>query len=78
MMQESVDTTDVECLDPSSESENGSTSACGIDIVDEIHANSHSCNAISSQLPRDQQNVTETIKCFNNQACLIRNIYIFE
>ena len=29
MLQESVDTTDVECLDPFPESENGSTTACG-------------------------------------------------
>ena len=36
MLQESVDTTDVECLDSSSESANTSTPACRVDIIDEI------------------------------------------
>ena len=36
MLQESVDTTDVECPGSSSESENGSTPACEVDIIDEM------------------------------------------
>ena len=47
MLQESVDTTDVECLDSSSESENGFTSACLVDI-DEILATLDACNVSSS------------------------------
>ena len=34
--------------------------------------------ACSSQLRQDEQNVTEMIKCFNNQAHLLRNTKIFE
>ena len=48
MLQESVDTTDVECLDSSSESENGFTPACGVNIVDKILASLDACNASSS------------------------------
>ena len=76
MLQESVDTTDVEFLDSFSEYENGSTPACGVDIIDEILAGSDACNASSSQLPRDEVNVTEMIKCFNHP--LLRNTNIFE
>ena len=78
MLQELVGTTDVECLESASESENVSTSACGVDIIDEILATSNACNASSSQSPRDEQNVTEIIKCFSNQARLLSNINIFE
>ena len=48
MLQESDDTTDVECLGSSSESQNGSTPACGLDIINEILATSDACNASSS------------------------------
>ena len=58
MLLESVGTTQVKCPDSSSESENGSTPACGFDIVDEILATSDTCNASSTQSPRDEQNVT--------------------
>ena len=61
MLHESVDTTDVECLDSSTESENGSTPLCGITIIDGILATSDAYNASLSQLPRDEQNVTEMI-----------------
>ena len=76
MLQESIDTTDVECLD--SESENGSIPACGVDIIDEILAISNAYNASSSQSSRDEKNGTEMIKCFNNQARLLRNTNITE
>ena len=56
MLQESIDTTDVKCLD--SESENGSIPACGVDIIDEILAISDTYNASSSQSSRDEKNVT--------------------
>ena len=72
-LHESVDTTDVECLGSSSVSENGFTPPCGFDIIDEILAALDACNAISSQSPRDMRNVIEMIKCFNNQARLLRN-----
>ena len=64
MLQELVDTIDIECLDSSSESGNGSTpaSAHGVDVIDEILATSDACNVSSSQSPRDKQNVTEMIK----------------
>ena len=78
MLQESVDTTDVECLDSSSKSENRSTPACEVDIIDELLALLDACNASSSQSPRNEQNVTETINCFNNQVRLLRNINILE
>ena len=50
MLQESVDTNDVEYLDLSSEFENGSTPTCGVDIIDKILATSDACNASSSRL----------------------------
>ena len=78
MLQEPVDTTDVECLNLSSEFKNGSTPPCGIDIIDEIFVTSDACNASSSQSSRDEQNVTETIKCFNSQARILRNTDILE
>ena len=53
MLLESVYTTDVECLDSSSECEYGSTPVCGIDIIDEILATSDACNASLSQISRD-------------------------
>ena len=67
MLQESVDTTDVECLNSSSESEIGSTPARGVNIIDKMLATSDPCNASSSQSPKEEQNVTKMIKCFNNQ-----------
>ena len=45
MLQESVDTTDVECLDSSSYSPNGSTSAYGVDNINEILATSCYANS---------------------------------
>ena len=66
MLLESVYTTDIEC-------ENGSTSACGVDDIDEIFAPADACNGNSSQSPRDEQNETEMIKCFNNEARLLTN-----
>ena len=75
--QESVETTDVKCLDSSSEFENGSIPAW-VDIIDEIPTTSDACNASSSQEPRDEQNVTQMIKCFNSQACLLKYTNIFE
>ena len=77
MLHESTDPTDVEYLDSSSESKSGSAK-CGADIIDEILATSDACNASSSQSPRDEQIVTETIKCFHDQARLLRNTNIFE
>ena len=78
MLQESVHTTDVECLDSSSEYENGSFLACGVDIIDEILATSNACNASSSISLRGEQNVTEMIKWFNNKARLFGNTNKFE
>ena len=78
MLQESFDTTDEECLDSSSESENGFTPACRIDIIDEILTTLGACNASSSQSLQNEQNVTKMIKCFNNQAHFPRNTNIFE
>ena len=60
-------------LDSSSESKNGTTPACRVDIIDEIPATSNACNASSSQSPRGEQNVTDMIEYFNNQARLLRN-----
>ena len=48
MLLKSVDTTDVECLDSSSESENGCTPACRVDIIDDILVTSDVCSASSS------------------------------
>ena len=59
MLPGSVDTTDVECLDSSSGSKNGSTPAYGVDIIDEILATSDKCNDSLSQSPRNERNVTE-------------------
>ena len=78
MLQKSVETTDVECLDSSLESERGFTPACRVDIIDEIFPTLDTCNASSSQSPQDEQNSTEIIKCFNNQACLHRKTNISE
>ena len=78
MLQGSVDTTNVECIDSSSESKSGSTSARGADIIDEILTTLDACNASSSQSSRNKQNVTEMIKCFNNQVRLLGNTNIFE
>ena len=78
ILLESVDTSDAECLDSSSESENGSTPACGISIIDEILATSDAYNASSSQSPRDEQNITEMTKSFHSQSRLHRNTNIFE
>ena len=78
MLQESFDTTDIECLDLSLESESGSTPACEVDIIDEILAISEVCNASSSQSTRNEQNATEMIRCFNIQAGILRNINVFE
>ena len=64
MRQESVDTTDVERLDSSLESENESTSEWGVNITDEILATLDTCNASSSQSPLDEQNVTEMITVY--------------
>ena len=47
-LQKSVDTTDIECLNSFSESENKSTSACGVDIFNEILSTSDAFSAISS------------------------------
>ena len=77
MLRESVDT-DLECLNSSSKSENRSTLTSRVGIIDKILATSDACNASLSQSPRNEQNVTEMIECFNNQACLIRNTYVFE
>ena len=70
MLQESVYTTDVECLDLSAGSENGSTpaSGCGVDIIDEMLVTSDACNASSSESPRDEQNVNEMIECFEQPS----------
>ena len=65
-------------LDSSPESENGSTLACGVDVIDEILATSDACNACSSQSPREEQNVVGVIKCFNNQVRLFKNFNIFK
>ena len=54
------------------------TPTCGVDIIDKILATSDACNASSSQSLWDEQNVTEMIECFNNQARLLGNINIFE
>ena len=62
MLQNSVDTTDTE----SSESENRSTAACEVDIIDEILATLNECIVSSSQSLRDKQNVIQMIKCFYN------------
>ena len=51
MLQKSVDMTDVECLDSSSKSANGSTPACKVDIIDEILATLGACSVRSSQSP---------------------------
>ena len=78
MLRESVDTIDVESLESCSESENGSAPTYGVDIINEILSTSDACNASSSQSPRSEQNVTEMIKCFNNQAHLFRTTNILE
>ena len=51
MLQESADTTDVISLELFSESENGSTLACGVNITDEVLATLDACNASSLQSP---------------------------
>ena len=58
--------------------ENGCTPACEVDIIDEILAIWHACNASSSQSSWDEHNVTEMIKCFNNQARFLRSTNIFK
>ena len=78
MLQKSIGTTDVECLDSSLESENGSTPACWVDIIDEVLATLDTCNTSLSQSLRDKQKVTEMIKCSNNHACPTRNTNMFE
>ena len=78
MLQESVDTADVECRHSSPESENGSTSACKVDIIDEKLATSNACNASPLQSPRNERNVTEMIKCYSNQVRLLRNTNLFK
>ena len=77
MLLVSVDTTNVECLDSSSESENESISAYAVDILNEILTTLGACGASLSP-PRNEQNVIEMIKCFNNQARLLRIINTFE
>ena len=61
--------TNLGCLNSSSELENGFAPACRVDI-DETYTTLDACNASSSQ---DEQNVTEIIKGYNNQASLLRN-----
>ena len=80
MLQESFDTIDVEFPDSSSESEIGSIPSCWLNIIDEILATLDACDARSSRSPQDERNVTEMIKCFNNQAYPFKNTieYIFE
>ena len=78
MLQDSVDTTDVECLDSSLDSKNGSITACGVEIVDEIITTSDGCNANLSQSPWVEQNETEMVKYFNNQTSLLKSTNIFE
>ena len=78
MLPESIDITDVEYLDSSSESQNEITPAAEINIFDEMLANLDTCNASLSQSPREKQNVTTIIKCFNNQARFLMKPNVFE
>ena len=78
MLQESVDTIDLKCLDSFSECKNGFTPAFGVGIINDILTTFNPCNPSSSQSPRDEQNVTEMIKCFNNRAHLLWNTNIFK
>ena len=53
-----------------SDSESGSTSTPGIDIIQEMLVISDAHNARSSTLSPNEQNVREMVKHFNNQAHL--------
>ena len=54
ILQESLDTIDIECFNSFSKSEHGSTTECGVDIINQILATVNACNASSSQSPRDE------------------------